>query len=402
MAAEPEQVSVREVPEQVGVPEVPEQVSVTEVPEQVSVAEVPEQVSVAEVPEQVSVAEVPEQVSVAEVPEQEVPEQIGVPEVAEKKRVAVVPKLAATKEMPSAIPVREDNLSYSLRDMTAFDITPIMQASAIEATARDNVQFLVNKIFALPTETTDWGKCAQLPDKATFALPREKRLPAVKAKTRWEKFAQERGIEKKKRGRMVWDETTKDWAPRYGYKSVKKNEERANWAVEIKDGEDPYAHPFQKQKAEKALVTAKQKMREMRNKVEAVGEKLPAGVTNFDEPTTKRHRGKENLQEALRRAQQSSASFGNFDKKAEHELSAKQPRRTKVKVTAPKEENAKNLKLLSRLENGMLDKAKAARVGQVSQESSNKLSKKVKKTSKRGPGGGGKRSAKGGKKRGGR
>jgi len=312
------------------------------------------------------------------------------------RKAAIVPEIAPPKKYPSAIPTREDNLTYSLKDLAAFDITPIMQASLVEETSRDNIQFLVNRIFALPTVTSDWGRCAVLPEKATFALPREKPLPSVAPKTRWDKFAQERGIHKKKRGRMVWDPTIKDWAPRFGYKSVKKNEEKANWAIEVKEGEDPYENPFDKQKAEKTLVVAKQKMRQLRNKVEAIGEKLPAGVTDFSEHPSKRHRGKDNLKEALRRAQISSASFGTFDKKAENEVKVKQPHRNKIKSKPAKDEKSGNLKLLSRMEKSGIDKKKAANIGQVAEEKKNRSTKKVKKTSKR-PSKNGKRSKGGGK-----
>jgi len=305
----------------------------------------------------------------------------------------VVPIVKEKKIFPSAIPVREDNLNYSLRDMAGFDITPITETREIDLTARENVQFVVNQIFKLEREKTDWGVFAILPQKSTFRLPREKPCPKIKPPTRWEKFAQEKGIQKKKRGAMVWNDITKDWVPRHGYKSSKKIEERANFAIEVKEGSDPYENPFAMQKAEKDLTTAKQKMREMRNKVEAIGEKLPAGVTNFAEPNSKRHRGKENLKEALRRAQVSSASFGNFDKRAENEVVAKQPKKKKVKEVSASEEKSANLKLLSRIDNGVISKAKSAKIGQASLEQHNKKknkveSGKVKKSGKRSRNGG--------------
>ena len=49
-------------------------------------------------------------------------------------------------------------------------------------------------------------------------LPREKPAPKAKEETRWEAFAKEKGIKKRKRERMVWDEEKKEWAPRWGYK----------------------------------------------------------------------------------------------------------------------------------------------------------------------------------------
>ena len=62
-----------------------------------------------------------------------------------------------------------------------------------------------------------------LPEPAT-ALPRAMPLPKAKALSKWDKFRLEKGISpRKKRSRLVFDPATKDWAPRWGYKSAKKN-----------------------------------------------------------------------------------------------------------------------------------------------------------------------------------
>lgn len=58
---------------------------------------------------------------------------------------------------------------------------------------------------------------AQLPAPKT-RLPREKPVPEDKALTRWEKFALERGIRKRKKDRMAWDEAAQEWRPAWGYK----------------------------------------------------------------------------------------------------------------------------------------------------------------------------------------
>jgi hypothetical protein len=58
---------------------------------------------------------------------------------------------------------------------------------------------------------------AQLPPPSTV-LPREKPVPKAPEATRWELFAKEKGIKKRKRERMVFDEEKKEWAPRWGYK----------------------------------------------------------------------------------------------------------------------------------------------------------------------------------------
>jgi len=57
----------------------------------------------------------------------------------------------------------------------------------------------------------------------TIILPREKPCPVEKSKTKWEKFREEKGLPpRKKRSRLVFDEITNDWVPRWGTGSIKK------------------------------------------------------------------------------------------------------------------------------------------------------------------------------------
>jgi regulator of ribosome biosynthesis len=57
----------------------------------------------------------------------------------------------------------------------------------------------------------------------TTILPREKPCPIEKGKTKWEKFREEKGLPaRKKRSRLVFDEITNDWVPRWGFGSIKK------------------------------------------------------------------------------------------------------------------------------------------------------------------------------------
>ena len=67
-----------------------------------------------------------------------------------------------------------------------------------------------------------------------FILPSMRVLPAAKKETRWEKFAKEKGIQNRKRARMLWDEEAQEWRPRWGYKRAKGGvEEQA--IVEVKE-----------------------------------------------------------------------------------------------------------------------------------------------------------------------
>ena len=60
---------------------------------------------------------------------------------------------------------------------------------------------------------------ANLP-KPTTVLPREKPIPKPKPLTKWQKFAQKKGIVKKKRSKLVYDEDADEWRRRHGYKKA--------------------------------------------------------------------------------------------------------------------------------------------------------------------------------------
>lgn len=71
---------------------------------------------------------------------------------------------------------------------------------------RDNTQLLINSIWELPTERIDECIVAKLP-KPTTVLPRLRKVPGPKPLTKWEKFAKEKGIKKKKKDKKEYDTT---------------------------------------------------------------------------------------------------------------------------------------------------------------------------------------------------
>lgn len=70
---------------------------------------------------------------------------------------------------------------------------------------RDNVQLIVNNLWDLPTERVEECIVAKLPPP-TFVLPRTRKCPVARPLTKWEKFAQEKGIKKIKKDKKVFDE----------------------------------------------------------------------------------------------------------------------------------------------------------------------------------------------------
>jgi hypothetical protein len=95
-------------------------------------------------------------------------------------------------------------------------------------------QALVSKLFALPSESVTGGRLVRLPAPTT-QLPREKPVPKVKAMTKWQQFAQKKGIVKRKRSKLAFDEDAGEWKRRHGYK--KANDDAAVPIIEAKAGD---------------------------------------------------------------------------------------------------------------------------------------------------------------------
>lgn len=176
-------------------------------------------------------------------------------------------------------------------------------------------------------ESRDYDKARDdvtLP-KPILVLPRYLPVPKEKPLTKWEKYRKEKGIQNKKRSRMVYSEIAKDWVPRWGKGSAKKIEEQANWAIED-DGTG--VNPFEKKKAEKNLAKAKQEKKEMKNKLNAIKDQK-----NYIKPISKKAKkqiklqkeinkldeDKKALNKRLEQVQKSTRSMGHFDKKVKNE-----------------------------------------------------------------------------------
>jgi regulator of ribosome biosynthesis len=103
-------------------------------------------------------------------------------------------------------------------------------------------------------------------------MPREKPVPEPKPETKWEKFAREKGIKKTKRDRMVYDETTDEIRPRYGYKRVSDEVEDVP-IIEVKNGQDPFADPWEARNKDKKTKVAKNQHNRLNNQIRASGGK---------------------------------------------------------------------------------------------------------------------------------
>ncbi|ETI54263.1 hypothetical protein F443_02889 [Phytophthora nicotianae P1569] len=225
---------------------------------------------------------------------------------------------------------KEDDLTYDLGNLAAFDTHPFTYQNEKELAlhARENVQLLINHIFELPREMSDMGPLAQLPAPETV-IPREKPLPKPKVETKWEKFAKEKGIEKRKKSRKVFDEATGEWSHTWGYQRA--GEDMKDWAVEMKEGdmEDPWTKRKQEKRSrvDKNLRAQANNLKQGRGKqLAGIAGRTPTGIPvelmNTDDAKAKQ-RGKEGTNKTLEKVQFSTASMGKFDKMREGESERK-------------------------------------------------------------------------------
>ncbi|KAI8878891.1 RRS1-domain-containing protein [Backusella circina FSU 941] len=183
--------------------------------------------------------------------------------------------------------------------------------------ARDNTQLIINELFKLPVQSGDLGALAQLPERTT-ALPREKPLPKDKPLTRWEKFAKAKGIQNKKRERMVFDEDSGEYKPRWGYKGSVGDKDKLDpdWLIEVPNTADPMEDQYEKKRAEKKGRVEKNAKRQRRNEEEGAAATL-AGKKDIKEFK------KDELQTAIAASKKSTASLGKFDNKLKNETKMK-------------------------------------------------------------------------------
>ncbi|KAI9292016.1 RRS1-domain-containing protein [Neoconidiobolus thromboides FSU 785] len=261
-------------------------------------------------------------------------------------------------QVEKAIPLNYDLGLLCATDINTMDNTKFKKLDDnlddyLKRYCRDGIQLLLNQVFSLPVVASEDGYMVTLP-KPNTSLPREKPIPKPKPLTRWEKFAKAKNITNKKRERMVYDEESGEYKPRYGYKGI--NQVAKDWLMEVPDGEDPNVDLYAKEREDKKSRVEKNLKRQMRNVREASGE-------NKEKETPKEIAAKLRQERTVRKgtlerdavlAKVSTASMGKFDKKIEGEAKAKGVRR-KFEPTIGKDlklEKDSSLKILNKLTNG--------------------------------------------------
>ncbi|KAK8114556.1 regulator of Ty1 transposition protein 10 [Apiospora kogelbergensis] len=151
--------------------------------------------------------------------------------------------------------------TFDLGLLLANDANPLPPSTSsgdleerLAATARDGAQALINQMLTtLPLSSTPAGVLLTLP-QTTTPLPREKPLPAQKEKTKWQQFAERKGIKPKTREQRreksrTFNEDKGEWEKTWGYKGKRKEGVVPDdWVVEVNEKTEREAEEKKKQK----------------------------------------------------------------------------------------------------------------------------------------------------------
>ncbi|XP_047332400.1 ribosome biogenesis regulatory protein homolog [Impatiens glandulifera] len=182
------------------------------------------------------------------------------------------------------------------------------------------IQAIADSLFSLPATEDRDGPIVKLP-LPTTRLPREKPLPRKKPPTTWESFAQKKGIVKRNKDKLVFDEQTGTWKRRYGFYRV--NDENNIPIIAAKTTDEPGVDPFAKRKADKKGRVEKNQKNRFQNlkeaaKVGALPSHVQLAATALPitgTQTAPRKFNKHELESVAGMAATSTASGGKFDKK---------------------------------------------------------------------------------------
>lgn len=232
-------------------------------------------------------------------------------------------------------------LELDLGNMAAFDPSPLPASATatpagLAALACRAAQSLVNGLWGLPSEVAPVGRVAELPRPAT-PLPRQKPPPAPRPPTRWEAFAAQKGIVKKKRSKLVFDEDAGEWRRRHG--KGRAGDDADVHVVDAKPGDELGADPFAEAAAARRDKRATNKRQQLGNLKAAAGKKgggalaLPPTLrlaaalpTHGKGKPLKSRDARPALREAAKAASVSTASLGKYDALAAGETRADRAR----------------------------------------------------------------------------
>ncbi|KAG0202325.1 Rhodanese- sulfurtransferase [Mortierella sp. GBA30] len=250
-------------------------------------------------------------------------------------------------------------VQYDLGLLASYDENPVDTAELnknkdeyLQALSRDNAQLLFNEIFQLQTISDDNGVMAMLPAPTTL-LPREKPLPKPKPETRWEKFAKAKGIVNRKKERMVFDDATGEYKPRWGYKAI-NDDGTKDWIIEVPAGSNPMDDQYEARRdAKKERIERNDKRRQRNLEEAAVATKMDQKAVNKgDRPNMDNARAmkRREIENQILISKNSTASAGKFDANLKGDLKPKGIKRQfESTITDMSKEKAGNMSILDRV-----------------------------------------------------
>ena len=214
---------------------------------------------------------------------------------------------------------------------------------------RDALQSLVDGLFSLPREENNFT--VKLPDPKHI-LPRQYPLPKEKVETRWEKFAREKGIMSRKKERMVFDEITETWKPRYGYGRAIGTGNNEAPVMELKSTDPDDVDPFERARDSRKMKQLKQKKHELANQERKQKAHSKASDVLAASADTRLKSNLEKNKKKLKTVQTSTRSYGRFDEKVKNEPERKiedKRRKFAPNISDAKAEKDRALKILKRM-----------------------------------------------------
>ena len=258
--------------------------------------------------------------------------------------------------------------------------------SALLQKAIGGTKQLLQQLWQLESHRTDGGfLLAHLPNRRSYPLPRSLPPPPPKQLTKWETFAQQRGIApKSKRSRKQFDPATGTWKHLTGFDRSTDSSDPQSWPIlEVKRNDDPHQDPWEKLKEEKQKKLDKNTVNRVKNaeragllergagrqmakrfesmekqrKLSREQERKSGIVAPVGVPVDmhQKQRGKPSITSALRAAQSSTASLGKFDKMREGEPERRlnpSAKKRKSALTNANNEQQTSRDILSKVMNG--------------------------------------------------
>ena len=321
-------------------------------------------------------------------------------------RVEVLSALEVTRAHAGAL---ELDLGTLLAEDVTFDVRAVAAATgttfdgASRVRGRDVLQRVIAELFALPSESDGNGRFAQLPEPTT-GFPRARALPPSETpRTKWEAFAKEKGIKKRKRSKETFDEQSEEWKRRYGYKRVNDANDVIIAPAKMTDVVGKTEDPFTREEREKRERTQKNREKQDKNLMRAVQEKgvkalpptLRLAVTGQKDSVGSGKLGKREMVHVASRVAQSTASMGKFNAPVagDEKIKLKKGARRQfddnldTEKTRKKSQEIVEKLLLKEKAGGMVDVNMAARKIQQEKEKANRKNKSSGKSTEKKIGG---------------